>query len=297
MTPQRYDIDVTPDLQKLTFSGHVAIVVDVHQQTDTIELNAANLNFTKVGLSGRSETPKVSYDKTEETATIAFDKPVAPGQSTRSIDYTGLINQNAAGLFSVDYDGVKGRQRALFTQFENSDARRFVPSWDEPNKKAQFTLSATVPSDMLATSNMPAAKTAPAGAGLTRITFQTSPKMSSYLLYFSVGDFERITRQVGKTEIGVVFKRGDSAKAQYALDAAAHILPYYNSYFGVDFPLPKLDLIAGPGSSQFFGAMENWGAIFYFERDILVDPALSTDEDKQRVYTVVAHEMAHQWFG
>ena len=297
VTPERYDIDVTPDLQKLTFAGHVAIVVDVHQQTKTIELNAANLNFTRVGLSGRSETPKVSYDQTQETATIALDKLVAPGQYTLTIDYTGLINQNSAGLFAVDYDGVKGRERALFTQFENSDARRFVPSWDEPNKKAQFTLTATVPSAMLATSNMPAARTAPAGAGLTRITFQTTPKMSSYLLYFSVGDFERITRQVGKTQIGVVFKRGDSAKAQYALDAAAHILPYYNSYFGVDFPLPKLDLIAAPGSSQFFGAMENWGAIFYFERDILVDPALSTDEDKQRVYTVVAHEMAHQWFG
>ncbi len=223
VTPERYDIDVTPDLQKLTFTGHVAIVVDVHQQTKTIELNAANLNFTRVGLSGRSETPKVSYDQAEEAVSIAFDKPVAPGQYTLTIDYTGLINQNAAGLLAVDYDGVKGRERALFTQFENSDVRGFVPIWDEPNKKAQFTLTATVPSAMLATSNMPAAKTAPAGAGLTRITFQTSPKMSSYLLYFSVGDFERITRQVGKTQIGVVFKRGDSAKAQYALDAAAHI--------------------------------------------------------------------------
>jgi aminopeptidase N len=297
VTPERYDIDFKPDISKLTFTGHVAIVVDVHAQTNTIELNAADLDFTRVGLSGRSEAPKVSYDKTQETATLSFDKPIAPGQYTLSIDYTGLISHNAAGLFAVDYDGVKGRERGLFTQFENSDARRFVPSWDEPNRKAVFALTATVPSDLLATSNMPVAATAPAGPGLTRITFQPSPKMSSYLLYFSVGDFERVTRQVGKTEIGVVFKRGDSAKAQYALDAAAHILPYYNNYFGVDFPLPKLDLIAGPGSSQFFGAMENWGAIFYFERDILIDPERSTDEDRQRVYTVVAHEMAHQWFG
>ena len=202
----------TPDLQKLTFTGHVAIVVDVHQQTDTIKLNAADLNFTRVGLSGRNDAPKVGYDKTEETATLSFDKPVTPGQYTLTIDYTGLINKNAAGLFAVDYDGVKGRERGLFTQFENSDARRFVPSWDEPNKKAVFTLTATVPSDMLATSNMPAAKTEAAGPGLSKITFQPSPKMSSYLLYFSVGDFERVSRQVGKTEIGVVFKRGDSPR-------------------------------------------------------------------------------------
>ncbi|HLN48516.1 MAG TPA: M1 family aminopeptidase, partial [Steroidobacteraceae bacterium] len=122
-------------------------------------------------------------------------------------------------------------------------------------------------------------------------------KMSSYLLYFGAGDFERVHRSVEGVDVGVVVKRGDTGSAAFALDAASSILPYYNSYFGAHFPLPKLDLIAAPGSSQFFGAMENWGAIFYFERDLLIDSRISTERDKQGVYLVIAHEMAHQWFG
>jgi aminopeptidase N len=121
--------------------------------------------------------------------------------------------------------------------------------------------------------------------------------MSSYLLFFGLGDFERVSRTVDGVDIGVVVKRGDTARASYSLDAAADILHYYNEYFGTPYPLPKLDMIAGPGASQFFGAMENWGAIFYFERILLVDPRVSTQADRQRVYQVVAHEMAHQWFG
>jgi aminopeptidase N len=121
--------------------------------------------------------------------------------------------------------------------------------------------------------------------------------VSTYLLFFGAGDFERVHRVVQGVDVGIVVKRGDTANAAYALDATAELLPYYNDYFGTPYPLPKLDLLAGPGSSQFFGAMENWGAIFYFERFLLVDPKVSTQSDKQYVYNVIAHEVAHQWFG
>ena len=121
--------------------------------------------------------------------------------------------------------------------------------------------------------------------------------MSSYLLFLAVGDFERIHRMVGKTDVGVITRRGKTAQAQFALDAAAEILPFYNDYFGTPYPLPKLDFIAGPGQSQFFAAMENWGAIYYFDYALLIDPKLSTEADKQNVYVDIAHEMAHQWFG
>ena len=120
--------------------------------------------------------------------------------------------------------------------------------------------------------------------------------MSSYLLFFGVGDLERVHRAVDGVDVGVVVKRGDTASASYALDAAANILPYYNSYFGTPYPLPKLDLIAGPGSSQRFSAMENWGAVFYFERSLLIDPRFSTEDDKQRVYLVGARD-GDQWVG
>jgi aminopeptidase N len=129
------------------------------------------------------------------------------------------------------------------------------------------------------------------------VRFAQTPKMSSYLLFFGLGDFERVSRMVDGVDVGVVVKRGDTEQGRFALDAASQILPYYNDYFGKKFPLPKLDLIGGPGQSQFFGAMENWGAIFYFERDLLIDPRTATEDDRQNVYIVVAHEMAHQWFG
>lgn len=297
VTPVHYDIVVTPNIGAATFTGTVAIDIEVHQPTHTIVLNAAELSFSKVALSGIDATPKVSFDSAAQTVTLSFQRQILPGRYVLSIAYAGKINPNAAGLFYLDYDTSSGKKRALFTQFENSDARRFVPCWDEPDRKATFTMTAIVPSGAMALSNTPISRSEPLPGGLSRVTFQTSPKMSSYLLFFGFGDFERITRKVNGVEIGVVFQRGSRAKAAFALDAASHILPFYEDYFGVKFPLPKLDLVAAPGQSQFFSAMENWGAIFYFERSILIDTRLSTEAERINVYITIAHEMAHQWFG
>ena len=297
VTPSHYDIAIVPDVQAATFTGSVKIDIEVHEATSTIVLNAADLAFQHVTLSGVQGEPAVSFDAAEETATLTFPAPIAPGHYLLAIDYTGKINDNAAGLFYLDYDTKAGTKRALFTQFENSDARRFIPCWDEPAQKATFTLTATVPADQMAVSNLPIAASEDLPGGLKRVAFGQSPKMSSYLLFFGLGDFERISKMVDGVDVGVIMQRGETEQGQYALDAVAHILPYYEDYFWVKYPLPKLDLIAGPGQSQFFGAMENWGAIFYFERDLLIDPKISTEADKRDVYLVVAHEMAHQWFG
>jgi aminopeptidase N len=300
--PLHYDILVQPDAAKLTFSGAVTIDIEVKVETRTLVLNAADISFDRVRLADRADAPQIALNPEQQTAAFTFATPLAPGLYALHIDYHGKIYQQASGLFALDYDaaskdGKAVKRRALFTQFEATDARRFVPSFDEPADKATFTLSAVVPADEMALSNMPIASRTPLGGGLERVTFGQTPKMSSYLLFFGLGDFERIHRLVDGVDVGVVVKRGDTGQAEYALDAAAHILPYYNSYFGVKYPLPKLDLIGGPGSSQFFGAMENWGAIFYFEQDLLVDPSIATESDRQNVYIVVAHEMAHQWFG
>ncbi|MGE5625131.1 MAG: M1 family metallopeptidase [Bacillota bacterium] len=296
VVPTNYVVSVVPDPGKLTFNGTVKIDIAVKNVTREIKLNAADLAFRKAGVIGMAP-PKISFDKTEQTVTLSFGEPLKPGPHLLMIDYSGKINQHPAGLFALDYDTPKGTQRALFTQFENSDARRFMPCWDEPGIKATFTLIATVPSDSMPVSNMPAAKTTEAKGGLERVEFAPTPKMSSYLLFFGDGDFERIHRTVDGVDVGVIVKRGDAAKGQYVLDAAVQILPYYEDYFAVKYPLPKLDLIAGPGQSQSFGAMENWGAIFSFEYDLLVDPHLVTEDDRRRVFEVTAHEMAHQWFG
>ena len=144
---------------------------------------------------------------------------------------------------------------------------------------------------------MPEAGREPKPDGSVEVRFATTPAMSSYLLFLAVGEFDRITKHVAGTEVGVVTKKGDGEKGRFALDAEAQILPYYNDYFGERYPLPKLDNIAGAGSSQFFGAMENSGAIFSFESILLNDPSITSEERLQAIYAVEAHEMAHQWFG
>jgi aminopeptidase N len=297
VTPDSYRVEITPDAKALTFTGSARIDITVLAPTDTIVLNVADIAIDSAKLEGEAPPRGVAYDQAAQTASFALRRAIAAGPHVLELTYHGKIYQQASGLFALDYVTPQGPKRALFTQFENSDARRLVPSWDEPARKATFELSVVAPAGEMAVSNMPVASTQSLPHDLQRVTFQPTPKMSTYLLFLAVGDFERIHRVVDGVDLGVVVKRGDTAQAQYALDAASQILPWYNDYFGSRFPLPKLDLIAGPGQSQFFGAMENWGAIFSFERELLIDPRLSTEADRQAVYIVTAHEMAHQWFG
>jgi aminopeptidase N len=300
--PVYYDVAITPNPAASTFTAKVTISLDVLTATSSITLNAADLAFQSVVLSaahgkGAPMTANVSVNQAEQTATFRFERPVAKGRYQLALDYTGVIGSQAAGLFSLDYDTPAGRKRALYTQFENSDARRMIPSWDEPTYKATFALEATVPTGQMAVSNMPIAKKTELPDGRSVVKFALSPKMSTYLLFFALGEFERATATVDGTELGVITKKGGLPQATFALETSQAVLREYNDYFGVRYPLPKLDNIAAPGRSQFFGAMENWGAIFTFEHAMLLDPAISTQGDKQRVFEIAAHEMAHQWFG
>ncbi|MGQ4583088.1 M1 family aminopeptidase [Lysobacter sp. F60174L2] len=299
--PTHYQVAVIPHADKLTFNGTVAITLEVLAPTDSITLNAVDMTFANVELATASDapamTPQVAIDAAAQTATFSFDKPLPVGSYTLSMDYTGRIGTQANGLFAIDYVTDDGEKRALYTQFENSDARKFLPSWDEPNHKATFELTAIVPAEQMAVSNMPIAESTDLGDGTKQVHFQTSPKMSTYLLFFGLGDFERATMQMDGTEIGVITQAGKVDQARFALQSSADVLREYNDYFGVPYPLPKLDNIASPGRSQFFSAMENWGAIYTFEYALLLDPTISTQRDRQRVFSTDAHEIAHQWFG
>ena len=298
--PRHYDVALTPDAQAGTFAGKVAITLDVVQGTRTITLNAADLAFKSAAITQGRGTPQAastSIDDAAQTATFTFPRTLAPGRYKLALDYTGVIGTQAVGLFSLDYQAKEGKKRALYTQFENSDARRVIPSWDEPSYKATFTLAADVPALEMAVSNMPVASRTPLPDGRVRVVFAPTPKMSTYLLFFGLGEFERTTLKAEGTELGVVTRKGGSSQAAFALEQSAILLKEYNDYFGVRYPLPKLDNIAAPGRSQFFGAMENWGAIFTFEYAMLLDPLISTQEDRQEVFVTAAHEMAHQWFG
>ena len=300
--PSHYTIRVAPDAANLKFAAQASIDIELTQATKTITLNAADLSFTSASITaaGQKKAIKgdVSLDEKAQTATVTFGKELSPGKYTLAFVYDGVISQQANGLFALDYkDGEGADKRALFTQFEAPDARRFVPSWDEPSYKATFDISVVVPAGQMAVSNMPIASTVAQKDGTSLVTFGTSPKMSTYLMFLGMGELERMTAMSAGTEIGVVTGKGNVKKAQLALDAAVEILPYFNDYFGTPFPLPKLDNVAGPGQSQFFSAMENWGAIFTFERALLVDPKSTSEAAKRRVYEIVAHETAHQWFG
>ena len=302
--PSHYTIEVTPDAAALTFAGRETIDLQVLTPTREVVLNSANLAFTRPTLTpaagGAPITLEATLDEAKQQAHLAAPAELAPGAYRLELAYTGKINRQANGLFALDYpDKRTGKTtRALFTQFEVPSARQFAPMFDEPALKATFDLSAVVPAGQMALSNMPAVREEALGDGTKRVTFATTPKMSSYLLLLAVGDFERVTKAAADgTQAGIVSPAGSGETARYALDAMAELLPYYDAYFGIRFPLPKLDNIAAPGESQTFGAMENWGSILTFEGDLLLDPRNTTPDRQQYIYYAQAHEMAHQWFG
>lgn len=295
IVPLHYDLLISPDARALTFTGKVAITIDVAAAASDITLNGAGLDIDRAAIE-KGTAAKVSSDEKLGRLTLHFDKKVAAGRHVLTLAYHGRIGQATLGFFAMDYDGPDGPRRTLATNFEPSEARKLLPCWDEPGLKASFTVSVDAPKDRMALSNMPAASVEQLSPAVQRVHFAKSPKMSTYLLFLGIGDYERIHKSVDGIDVGVVVKRGDTAKGEYALEEAGRILHYYNDYFGVPFPLPKLDLIAAPGEIE-GGSMENWGAIFYSQQHLLFDPKASTEADRKLVFQVVAHEMAHQWFG
>lgn len=292
-TPVRYEIAVIPNAEAATFSGEVAIAFDVTEPTRTVTLNALELTISEAEIDG--QRAQFSLDEDAQTLTLTARRQLRPGRHTIEIDYTGIINDEAFGLFRVSYEADGQQKRALATQFEPGDARRFAPMWDQPNRRAVFSLTVTAPNNQMVVGNMPIESAAPVSAGLTRTRFADTPSMPSYLLFLAVGDFERVTRDVDGVELGVVVRRGETHRTAEALEAGEQSLRYFAEYFGEAYPLPKLDMIGVPGAGG-FGAMENWGAILYFDQYLLVDEN-SSEGERQGVFGIVAHEIAHQWFG
>jgi aminopeptidase N len=295
ISPTHYDLSLHPDAEHLTFSGIVTIDLRANGSTPQVVLNAKGLTFDRVSLDG-ADAVTIRLDAALDRATLRFARPVAPGAHKLAIAYHGAINRGTFGFFAMDYDTTAGKRRTLATNFEPAGARMLLPCWDEPALKATFRVSIDAPADRMALSNMPVKKTTALASGLQHVQFTTTPKMSTYLLFVTVGDYERVHHTVDGVDVGVVVKRGDLPRAAYGLEQATKLLHYYNGWFGVRFPLPKLDLIAAPGQIT-GGSMENWGSILYGQEQLLFDPKTSPEVDRQLVFEVVAHEMAHQWFG
>lgn len=292
-SPDHYQLTIDPDVASASFRGDMTLQFHADQALPALQLNAIDLTVVQAQLDGKAVNASVDA----ATQRITFNAPISKGKHTLQVQYSGKIYEQSAGLFITTYrkaDGSEGHM--LSSQFEPGDARKLAPMWDEPAKKATFEISIVEPKAQLAISNMPEVKREQLADGRYKVQFGKSPKMSSYLLYVGAGDYERIAGKSGGVEHGVIAKRGDVKKGEYALNASYQLLDFYNDYFGVKFPLPKLDHLAVPGAGG-FSAMENWGAILYFEGALLLDPQFSTVANKQDVYVTVAHEMAHQWFG
>jgi aminopeptidase N len=291
VVPMDYTLEITPDLKTLTTRGKESVLLHVRRPVDTIQLNSLNEKLTDVRLDGKP-VKNVASDNDKQLTTITLAAPVAIGQHTLSFSYEGQIERSAQGLFAQKYSQPR-EGIMLSTQFEATDARRMFPCWDEPAFRSTFQLTMKVPAAWATVGNMPIASRKVSGETAV-VTFRRSPKMPSYLLEFTGGDIASISARADGLDFGVWAVRGREQDGQTALADAQTILADYNDYFGYRYPLPKLDSIAIPGG--FSGAMENWGAITYTDQTLLLTAA-STVGDKQQVFSIQAHEMAHQWNG
>src|SRR5215472_4218769 len=292
--PTHYALTLTPDLKAATFTGVESIDVNLKQPSKSITLNSLEIEYQTVSITagGKTQTATVSSDKQKEQTTFTVSDEIPAGTVTVDVHYTGILNNELRGF----YLSKTPRRDYAVTQFESTDARRAFPSFDEPAFKATFDVSLVVDKSDTAIANMPiAADTAGPGDGKHTLKFQTTPKMSTYLLVFLVGDFQCTNGEADGVKIGVCATPDKVGLTTYGVDVAKYVLHYYNEYFGIHFPLPKLDLIGLPDFEA--GAMENFGAITYRETDLLIDPKTASVGSQKEVAEVIAHEMAHQWFG
>ncbi len=295
--PTEYAIRIAPDLEKLVFTGSETVKITVEKPVTELVLNASQLEIESAAVDGQ-ELPKKSIvlKNSEQTLTLTLPNELAAGEHEIALKFSGKINAQGQGFFFARYqeEGTNEKKIMLGTQFEPTDARRMFPCWDEPSFRAQFQMTAVVPENFLAVSNMPVEGETKIEGG-KEVRFGASPSMSSYLVVLCAGEFDTIEAEQDGVKLRVVATKGKAEMGRYALESEARILHYFNEYFGVPYPLPKLDLIAVPGG--FGGAMENWGGITYYEAVLLFDSKNSSTRTKQDIFAVIAHEMAHQWFG
>ena len=298
--PNKYRLTLQPDLNTFTFKGEQTVDIEIVEPTARIVLNAAELEISGVTLrrnGSETSTHSVSLDADTETVTLDFGRTLSPGRAQLEMAFTGILNDRLVGFYRSEYQDAEGQTRHLATtQFEATDARRAFPCWDEPAQKAVFDVTLIFDDAYQAVSNTPIVEESSPAPGLRSVRFGETPIMSTYLLAFVVGDLVSVEADAADgTRVGIWTTRGKENQAGFALDTSVKLLGYFNEYFGIPYPLPKLDHIAIPDFAA--GAMENWGAVTYRETALLVDPENSSAGTRQRVAEVVAHEMAHMWFG
>ena len=304
IVPEAYKITLTPDFETFEYAGEMELEVNVEHEggTERIILHAADdlvvTDVQVVDASGRQHSAKVVRPGIHDYLYLdMLDKVSVSGSVTVSLKFTGPLRENLYGFYRSSYTGLDGQKHMLATtQFEATSARYAFPCMDEPALKATFEMTINAPAGYIALGNMPSESVANSD-GSTTYTFDRTVKMSTYLVAFIVCDFESTETLVSATGVNVRVwtQPGHTDEAQFALEAGRNVLGNYSDYFGIDFPLPKLDMVAIPDFAA--GAMENWGLVTYRDTALLIDEDDSSTSNVQRVAVVVAHELAHQWFG
>src|SRR5579862_6362524 len=292
--PDNYKLKFTPNLDAATFEGDETIAVRILKPTSKIVLNAADINFHEVTIlsGGAQQEARVTPQKENEMVELSVENPLSEGPATVHITYSGILNSEMRGLYLGKDD--QGRKYAS-TQFESTDARRAFPSFDEPDYKATFDITAVADKGQVAISNQKIVSDTPGPGNKHTVRFATTAKMSSYLAALVVGNFEYVEGEADGIPIRVYATPGKKEMGTFALDVATNVLKYYDHYFGIKYPYGKLDLI---GLSDFSaGAMEKTGCITFREVVLLIDEKNGSIRMKKEIASVIAHEMAHQWFG
>ncbi len=297
--PSHYDLRIEPDLEALTFAGTVGIDIELVEPTDRIVLNAVDLTVVAASVSRDDRTwdADVSLDETHQRVILGLAETLHPGPGRVELSFSGELNDHLHGFYRATYKGEDGGDHVLATtQFESTDARRAFPCWDEPDLKATFSVTLVVAEGLEAVSNYHEVSRRRVDGERVEIRFATTMVMSTYLVAFVVGDL-RATEpvDVDGVPLRVVHVPGKEHLTSYALEAGAAHLRYLQQYYGIPYPADKLDLIGIPDFT--WGAMENLGAITFRESDLLIDPDLATQAELNRVADVIAHEIAHMWFG
>ncbi|CAF0921394.1 unnamed protein product [Adineta ricciae] len=283
-------------LEEFIFHGTVDIDVRINQYVNEIVLNSAELNITTVRFreDGFDSFLRgtVQYREYHEQIIIKFNQTLNIGSGCLSLTFNGIISDQLHGFYRTkSHDHV-----GACTHFEPGYARRAFPSFDEPSFKANFCITIRASKGLTTLSNMPIKSKHDGGNDTYIYEFESTPVMSTYLVAYVIGRYDYVeTRDSNDVLIRVYTPVGKSEQGEFALKTAAKILSFFTDYFGIKYPLKKLDMISVADFGS--GAMENWGLITYRETYLLVDARTSTQKTRQEVALVVAHELAHQWFG
>ncbi|XP_034728016.1 endoplasmic reticulum aminopeptidase 1b [Etheostoma cragini] len=300
ISPFHYDLTIHPNLTTLHFTGVVRIQLDVHEDTSIIVLHAKQMQISNVWLlapEGVRPLQVLEYPRFHQLALLS-DSVLTKGRRYEvQLGFAANLSDSFHGFYKSSYLTSSGEVRVMAsTQFEATFARGAFPCFDEPAFKAKFTIRIIREPRHITISNMPKVKTVELPGGLLEDHFDTTVKMSTYLVAYIVSDFLSVSKTTRHgVQISVYAVPEKINQTAFALDAAVELLDFYEDYFDIPYPLPKQDLAAIPDFQS--GAMENWGLTTYRETGLLFDPEKSSASDKLGITKVIAHELAHQWFG